>query len=69
MKVMHMMNVRRILDKQDGDSMVVVKSDKYGFIWSGRAKFAYTNFRWQFFNIKPAKTYRDSTNALVLVIS
>jgi hypothetical protein len=69
MKVMHKMNIRRILDKQDGDSMVVVASDKYGFIWAGRAKFVFNNFDLQFFNIKPAKTYRDSTNALVLVIS
>lgn len=68
MKIIHKMNIRRILRKQDGDSMVCVKSDRNGFIWAGRAKFAFNCFRNEFFHIHPKQVIRSTTGGLVIVI-
>lgn len=69
MKIIRKKNVRRIVNNQHKDSMVVVKSKKYGFIWAGRAKFAFTNFRNEFFSKFPEQVNRDSTGALVITLN
>ena len=69
MKIIHRKNIRRILSAQAGDSMVIVKSAKYGFIWAGRAKFTFTNFRNEFFSKFPEQVNRDSTGALVIIMN
>ena len=69
MKIIHRKNIRRILNAQASDSMVVVKSIKYGLIWAGKVKFAFNHFRYEFFNMFPVSVKRDSTGALVIVLN
>ena len=69
MKIMHKKNIRRIISSQPKDSIVVVKSKQYGFIWAGRAKFVFANFRNEFFSKFPEQVKRDSTDALVITIN
>ena len=68
MKIIRRKNIRRILNTTAGDSMVVVKSRKHGFIWAGKAKFVFTNFRNEFFKVFPEEVNRDSTGALVITL-
>ena len=61
-------SIMEIIRKLDENSMVVYKSEKYGFIWAGRAKFMFSNFCYQVFDMIPKSVSTDSVGATVITV-
>lgn len=68
-KVVHKMNISRILAKQDPETVMVVKGQRYGFIGACRVKSVYSIYTREFRQSYPVRVSRDSTNALVITVN